>query len=172
MTNRRTVLRNSAAVALGATALGTFIGADPAQAHIRQQPRSANSQQRAEIVAVLKSYERALNASDVAGVVQLYTADAVLMAPNAPAAVGADAVRAAYTGIFQTIDIDLTFEVAEVNVVSPDWAFLRSTSTGSVVILANGAHAPSSNQELFVLQKVQGCWKLARYSFSSVLPAA
>jgi ketosteroid isomerase-like protein len=94
------------------------------------------------------------------------------MAPNAPAAVGADAVRAAYTGIFQTIDIDLTFEVAEVTVVSPDWAFLRSTSTGSVVILANGAHAPSSNQELFVLQKVQGCWKLARYSFSSVLPAA
>jgi uncharacterized protein (TIGR02246 family) len=171
MSNRRTVLRNSAAVAFGATALGAVISG-PAEAQTRQQSRSASSQQRAEIVAVLKSYERALNAGDVAAVVRLYTADAVLMAPNAPAAIGADAVRAAYTGIFQAIDIDLTFDVAEVNVVSADWAFLRSTSHGSVVILANGAHAPSSNQELFVLQRVQGCWKLARYSFSSVLPSA
>jgi uncharacterized protein (TIGR02246 family) len=171
MSNRRTLLRNGAAVAFGATALGAFISG-PAEAQAKQQPRSSNSQARAEIVAVLKSYERALNASDVVDVVQLYTADAVLMAPNAPAAIGTDAVRAAYTGIFQAIDIDLTFDVAEVNVVSPDWAFLRSTSNGSVVILANGAQAPSSNQELFVLQKVQGCWKLARYSFSSILPSA
>jgi uncharacterized protein (TIGR02246 family) len=170
MTNRRTVLRNSSAVAFGATALGAFISG-PADAQTPQH-RSASSQQRSEIVTVLKNYERALNAGDVAGVVQLYTADAVLMAPNAPTAIGTDAVRAAYTGIFQTIDIDLTFEVAEVNVVSADWAFLRSTSHGSVVILANGTQAPSSNQELFVLQRVEGCWKLARYSFSSVLPAA
>jgi uncharacterized protein (TIGR02246 family) len=170
MSNRRTLLRNSAAV-IGVTAFGAFISA-PAEAQTRQQPLSSNPQQRAEIVAVLKHYERALNASDVAGVVQLYTADAVLMAPNAPAAIGTDAVRAAYTGIFQAIDIDLTFEVAEVNVVSPEWAFLRSTSNGSVVVLANGAQIPSSNQELFVLQKCQGRWKLARYSFSSTLPSA
>ena len=121
---------------------------------------------------VLKSYERSLNASDVAGVVQLYTDDAVLLAPGAPSAVGNNAVRAAYTGIFQAIDIDLTFEIAEVRVVSPDWAFLRSTSNGTITILANGVQAPSSNQELFVLHKSQGRWKFARYSFSSVLPSA
>ncbi|MFI6276944.1 YybH family protein [Streptomyces sp. NPDC050988] len=170
MSNRRTLLRNSAA-ALGATALGAFVSA-PAEARTRQQPRSSNARQHAEIVAVLRSYERALNASDVAGVVRLYTADAVLMAPNAPAAIGTDAVSAAYTGIFQAIDLDLAFEVAEVHVVSPEWAFLRSTSNGSVVVLANGAQIPSSNQELFVLQKCEGRWKLARYSFSSVLPSA
>jgi uncharacterized protein (TIGR02246 family) len=170
MSNRRTLLRYSAA-AFGATAFGALISA-PAQAQTREQSRSSNPYQRAEIVAVLKRYERALNASDVAGVAQLYTADAVLMAPNAPAAIGTDAVSAAYTGIFQAIDIDLTFEVAEVHVVSPEWAFLRSTSHGSVVILANGAQIPTSNQELFVLQKCEGRWKLARYSFSSALPAA
>jgi uncharacterized protein (TIGR02246 family) len=127
---------------------------------------------RAAIKAVLKSYEQALNASDIEGVVQLYTDDAVLLAPGAPSAVGIQAVRAAYTGIFQAIDIDLTFEIAEVKVVSPNWAVLRSTSTGVVTVLANGAQIPSSNQELFVLQKSQGHWKLARYSFSSVLPSA
>jgi uncharacterized protein (TIGR02246 family) len=104
--------------------------------------------------------------------VQLYTDDAVLLAPGAPSAVGINAVRAAYTGIFQAIDIDLTFKIAEVKVVSPDWAFLRSTSNGVVTILANGAQISSSNQELFVLHKSQGRWKIARYSFSSVLPSA
>jgi uncharacterized protein (TIGR02246 family) len=88
----------------------------------------------AEIAGVLKSYERSLNAGDAAGVVRLYTDDAVLLAPEAASAVGIDAVRAAYTGIFQAIDVDLTFEVAELKVLSPDWAFLRSTSNGVVTM--------------------------------------
>jgi len=172
MTSRRTVLRTSAAVTLGATAL--ISGADLAQAQSSTSPQRdrLEAQQCAEIEAVLKSYERALDASDVAGVVRLYTDDAVVLAPGTPSAVGIDAVRAAYTGIFQAIDIDLTFETAEVKIVSPNWAFLRSTSHGVATILATGAQIPSSNQELFVLQKVQGHWKLARYSFSSVLPSA
>ncbi len=174
--------RTSVAVAtLAAVAVAclSWQGIASAQAQ-PQQPGSSNSlqrdqfeaRQRAEIVGVLKSYERSLNASDLAGVVQLYTDDAVLLAPGARSAVGIDAVREAYTGIFQAIDIDLTFQVAEVSVVSPDWAFLRSTSNGVVTILATGAQTPSSNQELFVLHKSQGRWKLARYSFSSVLPSA
>ena len=157
-----------------------LLSASAAGAQSPQQPRSLDSdehhlsdaQSRAAIKAVLNSYEQALNASDVQGVVKLYTDDAVLLPPNAPSAVGIDAVRATYTGIFQAIDIDLTFEIAEVKVVSPDWAFLRSTSKGSITILAKGAQIPSSNHELFVLHKTQGRWKLARYSFSSVLPAA
>ena len=85
---------------------------------------------------------------------------------------GISAVRTAYTGIFQTIDIDLTFKIADLKIVSPNWAFLRSTSNGVVTVLANGAQIPSSNQELFVLHKSQGRWKLARYAFSSTLPSA
>jgi uncharacterized protein (TIGR02246 family) len=151
-----------------------------AEAQPPQQPRASHSHQRSQsaaheraaVKAVLKSYEHALNASDVNGVVQLYTDDAVVLAPNAPSAVGIDAVRATYTGIFQAIDIDLTFDVAEVNVVSEDWAFLRSTSHGTVTTLADGATLPGKSQELFVLHQVEGHWKLARYSFSSTLPPA
>jgi uncharacterized protein (TIGR02246 family) len=163
-----------------ATAVIALLSASAAGAHSPQQPGSSQShprhqsdaQARAAITAVLKSYEQALNAGDVDGVVKLYTDDAVLLPPNAPTAVGTDAVRATYLGIFQAIDLDLTFEIAELKVLSPDWAFLRSTSTGSITILANGAEVASTNHELFVLQKTQGHWKLARYSFSSVLPAA
>jgi uncharacterized protein (TIGR02246 family) len=151
-----------------------------AEAQPPQQRRSSHSHQRSQSAArqrvaiekVLESYQQALNASDVQGVVRLYADDAVLLAPGAPSAVGIEAVRASYTGIFQAIDIDLTFDVAEVNIVSPDWAFLRSTSHGVATVLANGARTPSSNQELFVLHKSRGCcWKIARYSFSSVLPS-
>jgi uncharacterized protein (TIGR02246 family) len=156
-----------------AIACVSFQVASAAEAQPRERPRSSQAHQRSEsaIKGLLKSYQQALNASDVEGVVQLYSDDAVVLAPGAPSAVGIDAVRAAYTGIFQAIDIDLTFDIAEVNVVSPNWAFLRSTSSGVVTIRANGAQTPSSNQELFVLHKSQGRWKLARYGFSSVLPA-
>jgi uncharacterized protein (TIGR02246 family) len=137
-----------------------------------QQRLTSDGQRRAAITAVLKRYEQALDASDVEGVAGLYTADAVVLPPNAPSAAGIAAVRATYTGIFQAIAIDVTFEIAEVKVMSPDWAFLRSTSQGTVTIRASGAQMPSSNQELFVLHRNRGGWKLARYSFSSVLPAA
>jgi len=166
--SRRAMLRNSAAVAVGATAFGAiFSGTAEATS-----PQRFEAQQCAEIEAVVKSYELSLNAGDVEGIVRLFTPDAAVLVPNAPTAVGSDAVRAAYTGVFQAIDIDITFTVAEVQVVSPEWAFLRSTSNGTATILANGVKIPSSNQELFVLRKSQGRWKLARYSFSSALPSA
>lgn len=157
----------------------SFEAASAAEAQPRQRPRSSEAHQRpqseaqsrAAIKGLLKSYQQALDASDVEGVVQLYSDDAVVLAPGAPSAVGIDAVRAAYTGIFQAIDIELTFDIAEVNVVSRNWAFVRSTSSGAVTIRANGAQTPSSNQELSVLHRSLGRWKLARYSFSSVLPA-
>ncbi len=147
----------------------------PTQSQSMQSPSSHShqheAQQRAEIEEVLKSYEQALDASDVEAVVQLYTDDAVLLPPNAPSAVGIDAVQDAYTGIFQAVAISITFEIAEVKLLSPEWAFLRSTSNGTLTIRANGAQIPSSNHELFVLHKTRGHWKIARYSFSSVLPA-
>jgi uncharacterized protein (TIGR02246 family) len=165
------VLAIAGVALLSASAAGAQSPQQPglSDSHRRDQ---SDAQPRAAITAVLKSYEQALNASDVQGVVKLYTDDAVLLPANAPSAVGIDAVRATYTGIFQAIHINLTFEIAEVKVVSPEWAFLRSTSNGTVTILATGAQIPSSNHELFVLHKTQGGWKLARYSFSSVLPAA
>jgi uncharacterized protein (TIGR02246 family) len=128
------------------------------------------SNDRAEIERVLKSYEHSLNASDVNGVIRLYSDDAVLMAPGSPSAVGIQATQNAYAGVFQAIRLNITFQVAELHLLSSDWAFLRTNSTGQITILANGAVIPEGNQELFLLRKAHGQWKLARYSFSSFLP--
>jgi len=165
-------------IALAIACLLQFVPAAQAQP---QQPSSFSShrqceqfeaQQRPQIEKVIKGYEESLNAGDARGVMEVYTEDPVVLAPGAPSAVGTWAVWNTYTGIFQAISLNITFDIVEVVFVSPEWAFVRSTSQGSIKILANGAEIPSNNQELFVLHRSKGLWKIARYSFSSTLPAA
>jgi hypothetical protein len=39
------------------------------------------------------------------------------------------------------------------------------------VVKATGARVREANQELFIFQKIDGTWKVARYCFSTTLPA-
>jgi len=123
-----------------------------------------------DIEALLKGYESVLNASDVDGILELYTEDGVFMAPNNPSAVGIQQVEAAYTGVFQAIDLNVVFDIVEIEVISENWAFARSNSSGTITINATGDNVAEGNQELFVLQKIDGDWKIARYGFSSTNP--
>jgi uncharacterized protein (TIGR02246 family) len=145
-------------IAVAALILGSLSGAHAADLD------------KAQIEAVLKSYERVLNASDVDGVVRLYTEDGVFMAQHNPSAVGIQQVEAAYTGAFQAIDLNVEFDIVEIEVISDDWAFARTNSTGTVTINATGDKFPEGNQELFVMQKIDGDWKIARYAFSTTNP--
>ncbi len=124
----------------------------------------------AQIEAVLKGYERVLNASDVDGVVKLYTENGVFMAQHNPSAVGIRQVEAAYTAVFQAIDLNVEFDIVEVEVIADDWAFARTNSSGTTTINATGDKLAEGNQELFVLQKIDGDWKIARYGFSTTNP--
>lgn len=122
------------------------------------------------ITATLRGYEAALNASDTDSVMKLYAADGVFMPQHFPSAVGQAQVRAAYDSVFATIELDIEFDIVEVVPTSDDWAFARTNSAGTVTILANGESGPEANQELFVLQRVDGAWKIARYAFSTTNP--
>jgi uncharacterized protein (TIGR02246 family) len=122
------------------------------------------------IHAVLKAYEQVLNASDVAGVLKLYTKDGVFMAQHNPSAVGIQQVETAYTAVFQAIDLNVEFDIVEVEVIADDWAFARTNSSGTTTINATGNKVAEGNQELFVLQKIDGAWKIARYGFSTTNP--
>lgn len=129
---------------------------------------------RSEIKRVLSAYEKALNASNVEGVVALYANDSVFMPPNSQPFVGIEAVRSAYTGSFKNIDLDVEFMFDEIVQVSPTWAFVRTRSEGTITLVATGAKVGPevAGQELFVLQKQSdGNWKIARYAFSSTNPA-
>jgi uncharacterized protein (TIGR02246 family) len=122
------------------------------------------------VAAVLADYEDALNQSDTEAVMKLYAPDGVFMPQHFPSSVGADAVRNAYDGVFEAITLKVKFVVAEVHQIAPDWAIARTNSAGTVTVKATGGGGPEANQELFVFQKIDGAWKIARYCFSSTNP--
>lgn len=120
----------------------------------------------------LERYEQALNASDVDAVMQLYAEDAVFMPQHSLPAVGRDAVRMAYRHVSDTIRLDIDFTIDEIRVLSPDWAYARTRSNGTVKVLAlEQPPAAEANQELFLLHReADGHWRFARYIFSTTNP--
>ncbi len=126
---------------------------------------SMTNTDRREIQTVLDRYESALNASDVDAVLELYADDGVFMPSSAPTAVGSEGVRAAYTYVFTLIKLNVAFTVEEI-VGDGSIAFARTGSKGSVTILAEDMTVPEENRELFVFQKEDGVWKIARYMFN------
>ena len=122
------------------------------------------------VAAVLAKYQDALNQSDTDAVMKLYAPDGVFMPQNSFSSVGAEDVRRAYDAVFRTIKLTVKFNVAEVVEMVPNWVFARTNSADTVKVLATDASGPEANQELFLFQKIEGVWKIARYCFSTTNP--
>jgi uncharacterized protein (TIGR02246 family) len=123
------------------------------------------------VADVLAKYQDALNKSDTDAVMKLYALDGVFMPQNSPSSVGTDEVRRAYDAVFRSIKLTVKFNIAEVVEIAPNWVFARTNSAGTVKVHATGAGGPEANQELFLFQKIDGAWKIARYCFSTTNPA-
>jgi uncharacterized protein (TIGR02246 family) len=117
------------------------------------------------IEQLLFSYRDALNASDVPKVLSLYMKDGVFMPANAPTATGQEQLKGSYEFVFKTIQIHIEFLIEEI-VVSGDYAYAVTNSKGTALIHANGQTVSEENRELFVFQKDNGQWKIARYMFN------
>ena len=93
------------------------------------------------------------------------------MPQHSPSSVGRDAVREAYKKVFDAITLQVKFEIAEVKQLAAEWALARTNSAGKVKVHATGEGGPEANQELFLFQKINEEWKIARYCFSTTNPA-
>jgi uncharacterized protein (TIGR02246 family) len=134
-------------------------------------PMSGSANEHEAIKNTMSSYEAALNASSTDAAMELYTEDAVFMVPSNPSAVGKVAVRQAYDAVFKAITLKVKFTIAELVVMAPQWAFVRTNSAGTQKINATGATIVEANQELFILRKDNdGKWRIARYAFSTTNP--
>jgi uncharacterized protein (TIGR02246 family) len=122
------------------------------------------------VAAVLAQYQDALNQSDTDTVMKLYASDGVFMPQHFPSSVGADAVRKAYSKVFEAITLKVEFKIAEIRQVAPDWAIARTNSAGTVKVNGIVDGGPEANQELFVFQKIDSSWRIARYCFSTTNP--
>lgn len=133
--------------------------------------KGAAEADRSAIMATLRAYQTALNAADTTAVLPLYEPDGVFMQPYGPSAIGTDEIRRTYDADFRMLRLQVTFQVAELQMLSPEWAFVRTNSAGTNTLLASGAQSAEANQELFILHRaIDGSWKIARYSFSSTNP--
>jgi uncharacterized protein (TIGR02246 family) len=121
----------------------------------------------AAIREIMSRYNEALNTSSVDKSLALYADDGVFMPPFSVSSIGKAAVREAYERVFKALTLNVTFTVAELVQMSPEWAFARTNSAGTNMIHATGMTSAEGNQELFIFRKdAEGEWKIARYSFS------
>jgi uncharacterized protein (TIGR02246 family) len=123
------------------------------------------------IRVVISKYEDALNARSADQPVALYTDDAVMMPPYNQSVVGKAQLRKVYEAGSKMRALNLKFTVDEIVQISPEWAFVRTKSSGSSKVLSTGATNVEANQELFILHKSDdGAWRIARYIFSNTNP--
>jgi uncharacterized protein (TIGR02246 family) len=123
------------------------------------------------IRGVMAAYNAALNGGSTEAVAPLYAEDGVFMPPYSQSAVGKDAVRKAYDAVFAELKFDVKFMIAELVLMAPNWAYVRTNSAGTTGHASTGKTTAEANQELFIFKKSEdGEWRIARYSFSPTNP--
>jgi uncharacterized protein (TIGR02246 family) len=128
---------------------------------------------KAAIRQVLAAYNAALNGGKTSAVLPLYTDDGVFMPPYSQSAVGRAAVAKAYDKVFDELKFEVKFNIAELVVMAPIWAYVRTNSAGTTLHHSSGKTLSEANQELFIFKKNDdGKWRIARYSFSPTNPSA
>lgn len=122
-----------------------------------------------QIEELLNTYQTSLNTSDAKLAQSLYTKDGVFMPTEAPSGIGSEGILKSYEFVFSQIQLNIEFFIEEI-VVEGNMAFAITSSKGTVKIHANGVEAPEANRELFVFEKLNGEWKIARYMFNKTEP--
>lgn len=123
-------------------------------------------QEQALLQSLIKSYETALNSSDVQLSVNSFTDDGVLMQPGVPTFTGSAELTGAYEFAYSQLDFNITLAVSEI-VVDGDLAYVITSSSGTSTDLATNETNTVANRELFVCKKVNRVWKIARYIFNT-----
>ena len=126
-------------------------------------------QEKQLIESLLGEYEKSLNTSDAKLAQSLYTKDGIFMPTEAPSGIGSEGILKSYDHVFSQIQLNIEFFIEEIQ-VEGDMAFAVTSSKGTTLIHATGDTIPEANRELFVFEKVDRNWKIARYMFNKTEP--
>lgn len=118
-----------------------------------------------EIENLLMTYKGTLNTSNAEKATSLYAKDGIFMPTGAPSAIGKEQIKGAYDFVFSQIQLNIEFYIEEIKVEN-DFAFAVTSSKGETLIHATGTTIPEENRELFIFEKENGTWKIARYMFN------
>lgn len=126
-------------------------------------------EEKQQIEALLSTYKKALNTSEAKLAQSLYTKDGVFMPTEAPSGIGSENILKSYEYVFSQIQLNIEFFIEEIE-VEGNMAFAVTSSKGTTFIHASGDTIPEANRELFVFEKANGEWKIARYMFNKTAP--
>ena len=126
-------------------------------------------QEKQKIEALLSEYEKSLNTSDAILAQSLYTKDGIFMPTEAPSGIGSEGILKSYEYVFSQIQLNIKFFIEEIQ-AEGNMAFAVTSSKGTTLIHATGDTIPEANRELFVFEKMDGEWKIARYMFNKTEP--
>lgn len=134
-----------------------------------QNQETMQKEDKQNIEALLGEYQKALNTSDAKLAQSLYTTDGIFMPTEAPSGIGAEGILKSYEHVFSQIQLTIEFFIEEIE-VEGNMAFAVTSSKGTTLIRATGDTVPEANRELFVFEKIDGTWKIARYMFNKTEP--
>lgn len=122
-------------------------------------------QEKQKIEELLNTYKKSLNTSEAKLAQSLYTKDGVFMPSQGPSGIGSEGILKSYEYVFSQIQLNIEFFIEEIQ-IEGNLAFAVTSSKGTTLIHATGETVPEENRELFVFEKVDGKWKIARYMFN------
>ena len=115
---------------------------------------------------------KAVNASDLPGVLAVWSDGGILMAPHHPSVHGRAAIEQYFRGLFRRSRVTFSFTASRIE-VSGDLAFERVEYAASVLPLADGPERHDAGKGVHVYRRqADGSWKLAMDIWNSDIPAA
>lgn len=137
--------------------------------NLTEKTEIMEKQEKQKIEALLSVYEKSLNTSDAKLAQSLYTKDGIFMPTEGPSGIGSEGILKSYEYVFSQIQLNIAFFIEEIQ-VEGNMAFAVTSSKGTTLIRATGNTVPEANRELFVFEKVNDEWKIARYMFNKTEP--
>jgi uncharacterized protein (TIGR02246 family) len=125
----------------------------------------------ASVDSISRAFMAAVAARDTDAIVSLYAADARMLPPNMPAAMGRDSIRATWVTFLHTPDMQLNTQTTQI--ISSDAGDLvvdvgTYTFSGKA---PTGQAFTDVGKYVTVLKKVDGEWKMVVDTFNSDKPA-
>ncbi len=121
-------------------------------------------------VQIMERYAAALQSNNLEALVALFADNGVYTRPDFPPAVGRSAVQAAFKTVFDTLKVNVRFDIKEVEITG-DTAWVRSESSGKVKVLKTGVETNDFYHQLVVFHREQGAWKIRSYLYAPARPS-
>lgn len=163
-------MRITLAPLLSLVALAACMPASETPEQMAARNQAITDSVRTWITSMAPRFAAGVTSNNTDSVVQFYASDAVLMAPNVPAATGHDAIKATLTSIMTAAPASRL----DINVQSVSAAGDVAIERGTYVIVVKPAGAPSavtdSGNYVVHWKRDGNSWKMADHAWNSSNP--